>query len=185
MQNSADASTTLARSTYEANAALAQLQSDFVMARKTFQDELLHDLEASTTRAQTFLAMLVNSMDTAVQSAMSRVTSATKEVESETAHLREVSTCIPMTIPANFFQHIQGASADVIKLGSNVGDVFERVSTGGAKLAAAHSEQWSQSHEIAAQVHGSLQKMRSVEVNALLSMFQSMHNQLVSSRLLA
>lgn len=91
VETSADASTALARATEEGNAALTQLQFDFALAKKTFQEQLMQDLDASTEKAQSFLQRLVVSMDTAVQTAMSKVISATREVESETAHLSQVS----------------------------------------------------------------------------------------------
>lgn len=87
--NSADASTALAKATTDANAALAQLQFDFTLAKKTFQSQLLQDLDASTEKAQSFLDRLVKSMDAAVQTAMSKVISTTREVESETASLSQ------------------------------------------------------------------------------------------------
>lgn len=92
VETSADASTALGRATNEANAALTQLQFDFTLARKNFRDELMQDLDAATEQAQSFLQRLVASMDAAVQTAISKVISATREVESETAHLIQVST---------------------------------------------------------------------------------------------
>jgi len=92
VETSADASTALGRATNEANAALTQLQFDFTLARKTFRDELMQDLDAATEQAQSFLQRLVASIDAAVQTAISKVISATREVESETAHLIQVST---------------------------------------------------------------------------------------------
>lgn len=52
----------------------------------------MQDLDAATEQAQSFLQRLVASMDAAVQTAISKVISATREVESETAHLIQVST---------------------------------------------------------------------------------------------
>ncbi len=52
----------------------------------------MQDLDAATEEAQSFLQKLVASMDAAVQTAISKVISATREVESETAHLIQVST---------------------------------------------------------------------------------------------
>jgi len=91
VETSAYASAALARATNEADAALTQLQFDFKLAKKTFQEQLIQDLGASTEKAQSVLHRLVASMDTAVQTAMSKVISATREVEYETAHLSQVS----------------------------------------------------------------------------------------------
>lgn len=91
VETSADASTALRRATNEASAALTGLQSDFDSVRRTFQEQLIQDLDVSTERAQSLLQRLVASMDSAVQIAMSKVLSATKKVESETAHLSQVS----------------------------------------------------------------------------------------------
>ena len=182
VQNSADASTALARTTNEANAALAQLQSDFALAKKTFQDQLFQDLNASTMQAQTYLERLVNSMNTAVQTTMTKLTSATKEIQSETANLKNASPIFHYypRYYADLLQNVHGANVDATELRNTVSEVFMQVSKGEAELAAAQSQQWSQSHEIVAQVHGSLQNMRTVEVNALLGIFQSMHSQLVN-----
>lgn len=91
VKTSADASTALATATVEANAALVQLQSDFTLAKRNFQEQLMQDLDVSTEKAQSYIARMVASMDAAVQTAMSNLVSATRKVESETAHLSQVS----------------------------------------------------------------------------------------------
>lgn len=90
VETSADASSALARATNDANTALIHLQSDFALAQKEFQQQLLHDLEASTHKAQSFLERLVSSIDAALQTAIGTVVSATKELESVTAILGKV-----------------------------------------------------------------------------------------------
>lgn len=91
VETSADASTALKRATNEASAAFTSLQADFNSARRTFQEQLMQDLDVSTEKAQSFLQRLVASMDAAVQTAMSKVLSATRKVETESAHLSQVS----------------------------------------------------------------------------------------------
>lgn len=98
VETSADASSALARATNDANAALINLQSDFALAQKKFQQQLLHDLEASTDKAQSFLERLVNSMDAALQKAIGKVVSATKDLESVTANLSKVCQSVDYLI---------------------------------------------------------------------------------------
>lgn len=63
------------------------------MAKRDFQAQLLLDIDVSTAKAQSFLERLVKSMDTAVQTAMSKVSTATKNIEANTARLSEASEC--------------------------------------------------------------------------------------------
>lgn len=92
VEASAEASTALGRATNEANAALAELQQDFMLAKRDFQDRLLHDINSSTQNAQSFLERVVRGMDAAVQGAMGRILSAVTEIESRTAGLAQVCT---------------------------------------------------------------------------------------------
>ena len=91
IETNADANSALARATKQANTALMQLQDEFALAKQDFQSQLLQDLDISTAKAQSFLERLVKSMDTAVQLAMGKVTSATKDIEANTARLSQVN----------------------------------------------------------------------------------------------
>ena len=91
VETNADANSALVRATTQANAALIQLRHEFAVAQQDFQDQLLQDLDSSTAKAQSFLERLVRSMDTAVQTAVSKVTTVTKDIEASTARLSEVS----------------------------------------------------------------------------------------------
>jgi hypothetical protein len=91
VETNADANSALARATNQANTALMQLQDEFTLAKQDFQSQLLQDLDISTAKAQSFLERLVKSMETALQSAMGKVTSATRDIEADTARLSQVS----------------------------------------------------------------------------------------------
>ena len=86
VETGAEASSALERATNEANEALKQLQSDFTVATKTFQAQLLQELDSSTERAQSLLERLINH----IQRAVDPVLSTTKEIQSETAALGKV-----------------------------------------------------------------------------------------------
>ena len=93
VETNADANSALARATNEANAALIELQNEFALAKRDFQAQLLQDIDVSTAKAQSFLERLVKNMDKAVQTAMSKVSTTTKDIEVKTARLSEASEC--------------------------------------------------------------------------------------------
>lgn len=162
---SSDANSALARASDQANYAVIQLQNDFALAKQGFQDQLVHDLEASTAKTQTLLERLVKSMDTAVQSAMSKMVSATKDIESGTARLS---------------QNVLQANKDSVELDKSIAKVFQRVVEGGADLAATQTKQWDQSRDLAIELQGSLRNFRDSEVSALMGLFHGIHDQVVS-----
>lgn len=98
----AGANSALARATSQANAALLQLHDEFALAKKTFQEQLTQDLDASTAKAQSFLERLVKSMDTAVQIAMGKLVSMTTEIETNTARLSEVCILDATQVPNTY-----------------------------------------------------------------------------------
>jgi len=165
VETTADANLALARATNQTNSVFVQLQNDFALAKQTFQDQLMQDLDASTAKTQSFVERLVKGMEAAVHSAMSRMVSATQEIESNTASMS---------------QNVRKANADSVDLQKNVERIFQQVVEGSAELAATQTQQWDQSHELATELQGSLQNLRDTELNALLGMFYSIHNQLVS-----
>ncbi len=162
----AEANSALARATNQANTVLIQLQGDFSLAKQTFQEQLMQDLDASTAKTQSFLERLMKSMDAAVQSAISHMDSATKEIELNTAGVS---------------QNVRQANTDSMDLQKNIGKVFQQVVEGGAELAATQTQQWDQSRELATELQGSLQNLRESEVSALLGVFHSIHEQLASA----
>ena len=90
VDTNAEANSALARATSQANAALLQLHDQFALAKNTFQEQLMQDLDASTAKSQSFIERLVRGVDAAVQTAMSNLASVTTEVEADTARLSEV-----------------------------------------------------------------------------------------------
>lgn len=164
VETSADANSALARATNQANTVILHLQKDFALAKQTFQDQLMQDLDTSTAKTQSFLERLMKSMDTAVQSAMGKLVSATKDIESGTASVSH---------------NLRQANTDSIDLQRNMGKVLRQVLEGGAELAATQIQQWDESRELATEIQGSLRSFRETEVNALIGLLHGMHDQLV------
>ena len=102
VDTNAEANSALARATSQANAALLQLHDEFALAKKTFQEQLMQDLDASTAKTQSFLERLVRSMDVAVQTAMSKLVSTTTEIEADTARLSEVCVLDVTKVPSSY-----------------------------------------------------------------------------------
>ena len=164
VETTADANAALAEATRQANAAVSQLQHDFSLAKQAFQKQLMQDLETSTARTQTFLERLIESMDSSVQSAISKVMSAMKDIESTTAEASD---------------NIRNVKNDSIDLQKHIGKVFQQVVEGGAELAATQTHQWDRSRELATDLAGSLRDIRDSEISALLGLFHAIHDQLV------
>ena len=91
MQTNAEANAALSRATKEANDGLTQLQNNFALAKQMFQDQLMHDLEVSSTKTQSLFEKLVQGMDTAVQSTISKIGLTMRAMESDAGSLSEVS----------------------------------------------------------------------------------------------
>ena len=102
VDTNAEANSALARATSQANAALLQLHDEFTLAKNTFQEQLMQDLDASTAKSQSFIERLVRSMDSAVQTAMSNLASVTREVEADTARLSEVCVFDVTQVPSPY-----------------------------------------------------------------------------------
>ena len=58
--------------------------------------------------------------------------------------------------------------------------VYQQVFTGSAELAASQTEQWDVSRSMATELQGSLQNIRSREIDSVLAALASMEWQLVS-----
>lgn len=91
VETNADANAALSRATKEANDGLVQLQSNFALAKQMFKDQLMHDLEVSSTKTQSFFEKLVKGMDTVVQSTLSKMGSTVRAMDSDAVNLSEVS----------------------------------------------------------------------------------------------
>ena len=102
VDTNAEANSALARATNQANTALLQLHNEFAVAKKTFQEQLMQDLDASTAKAQSFIERLVRSMDAAVHIAMSKLASVTTEIEADTARLSEVGNFDVTQLPSPY-----------------------------------------------------------------------------------
>lgn len=87
----AEMSFVLADSVDNAHAQLKE-QARFAEAVKSFHTQLLHDLESSNALTQTYFHKLIDTLDSAVQTVIARITSAAKIVESDVHSLSNVST---------------------------------------------------------------------------------------------
>ena len=91
VETNANANAALSRASKEVNDGLSQLQSNFALAMQIFQDQVTHEIEVSSTKAQSFFEKLVIGMDAAVRSMLSKLGSKMSAMESDAADLSEVS----------------------------------------------------------------------------------------------
>lgn len=95
VETSADASAALSKATKEFNefndGFSTQLQSNFALAKQMFQDQLMHDIEISSTKTRSFTEKLVKGVDTAVQLMLSKMASTVKAMDEDATTLSEVS----------------------------------------------------------------------------------------------
>ncbi|KAF6230869.1 hypothetical protein HO173_010985 [Letharia columbiana] len=162
----ADANAALLRTAKEVNDGLNQLQSNFALAKQMFQDQLMHDIEVSSTKTESFFEKLVKGMDTAVQSTLSKMASTVRAMDLNAASLSE---------------NVHKANVDSANLEKNIGRVFQQVVTGSAELAATQTEQWDLSRVLAVELQSSLQKLKEGEIGLLLDALVSMQGQLQTS----
>ena len=79
----------------------------------------------------------------------------------------------------NVCKNVRKANIESIDLQRNVGKVFQQAVEGSTELAAFHTQHADRSREMAIELHDSLQNMRDQEINAMLSVFNDLHSQLV------
>ena len=79
----------------------------------------------------------------------------------------------------NVCKNVRKANIESIDLQRNVGKVFQQAVEGSTELAALHTQYADRSREMAIELQGSLQNMRDQEINAMLSVFNGIHSQLV------
>ena len=91
VETNANANAALSRATKEANDGLSQVQANFALAKQMFQDQLIQDLEVSSTKVQSFFDKLVKGMDTAIQATLSKVGLTLRAMDSDAASLSQVS----------------------------------------------------------------------------------------------
>lgn len=91
VETNANANAALSRANKEVNDGLSQLQSNFALAMQMFQDQVTHEVEAYSTKTQSFFEKLVKGMDAAVQSMLSKIGSTMSAIELDAASLNEVS----------------------------------------------------------------------------------------------
>ena len=85
-----DADATLAKAVEYSREALRQQHEDFVVVKRALQDQLVQHVDTAAGRAQLFLEKVVKGLDATVQTILTRVTLATKSIESDAITLREV-----------------------------------------------------------------------------------------------
>ncbi len=67
-------------------------QKEFAATVKVFQRQMLQDLDASTSQAQSYFAKLMKGMETAIQSMLNKWKTGAKDVSTELDELQNVST---------------------------------------------------------------------------------------------
>lgn len=90
VETSSDIDSALSNALREVNNGLIK-HRDFAVAIQEFQKQLLQDLKVSNLQAQSYLAKIVSSMESAVQSILVKIASAVHAVEYDINGLREVS----------------------------------------------------------------------------------------------
>ena len=82
----------------------------------------------------------------------------------------------------NVCKNVRKANVESIDLQANVGKVVQQAVEGSTELAAFHTQHADRSREMAIELQGSLQNMRDKDINDMLSVFNSIHSQLVRNR---
>jgi len=166
----------------EAQRALVQ-QRNFAHAVENFQRQLLQDLEKSSRDAQSYFGKLTRNLELSIQSMFGKISTATRNVESEIAGFSQVSggsyqPYIELAKSEN--QTLRKSSSEATDLNKNIAKVFQQIVQGGSELAASQTQQWGVSHELAVQLQTVLQSMQGDQMAALIGAFGSIQNQLVS-----
>lgn len=91
VETSADANAALSRAVKEAIDGYNQLRSNFALATQMFQDQLIHDLDVSSSKTQSTFERFIKGMETAVESTLSRIGLTVRAMESDAASVSEVS----------------------------------------------------------------------------------------------
>ncbi|CAD6580993.1 MAG: hypothetical protein ASARMPREDX12_000330 [Alectoria sarmentosa] len=169
VETNADATAALSKATKEFNefndGFSTQLRSNFALAKQMFQDQLMHDIEVSSSKTRSLTEKLVKGIDTAVQLMLSKMASTVRAIDEDAATLSE---------------NVHKANIDSANLEKNIGRVFQQVVTGSAELAATQIEQWDLSRVLATDLQSSLQNMKG-GVGPLLGALASLHGQLQTS----
>ena len=90
VETSSDIDSALSNALREVNDSLLK-HRNFAIAIQEFQKQLLQDLKVSNSQAQSYLAKIVNSMESALQSILVKIASAVHAVEFDINGLRDVS----------------------------------------------------------------------------------------------
>lgn len=166
----------------EAQRALVQ-QRNFAHAVENFQRQLLQDLKKSSRDAQSYFGKLTRNLELSIQSMFGKISTATRNVESEIAGFSQVSggsyqPYIELAKSEN--QTLRKSSSDATDLNKNIAKVLQQIVQGGSELAASQTQQWGVSRELAVQLQTVLQSMQGDQMAALIGAFGSIQNQLVS-----
>ena len=90
VETSSGVNSALSKALQESKDRLSQ-QQDFATAVDIFSKQLLRDLRDSNLETQSYFRKLLKSMDSATQTFLRKITSSTKEVETNIAGLSQVS----------------------------------------------------------------------------------------------
>ncbi|MCJ1412108.1 hypothetical protein MMC19_006200 [Ptychographa xylographoides] len=136
---------------------------------ESVQQKALHDLEASNTQARSYLSHMKQAFTSAMEAVRVKVSSIMLEVEDDMLGLSK---------------SLKESNIDATDLEKNIGRIFEQVVQSSSGLAATQAQQWDTNLVIAAKLQNSLEMMRGHEMDALLSTFGSLHDQLETTNTL-
>ncbi|MCJ1229510.1 hypothetical protein MMC12_006177 [Toensbergia leucococca] len=162
VETSSDVSAALSRVLKEAEDRTEQ-QRSFATALDVFQKKLLQDLEDSSVEANSYLGILVKGIESAFQTATSKVVSFIFDVETDLSGLS---------------QNIQKSNNETLELGKKIGKIFQQVLLGSSELAASQTRHWDLSRTLVTELQSSLETMRETEIRDLLGVFGSIQSQL-------
>ena len=91
VQVQSGASSALSRATKISSESLSQLRADFARAKKEFENQLMRDLQESSTKTQSYIEKLSETLTSVFDATLSRLRTMTSATESQVASLNDVS----------------------------------------------------------------------------------------------
>ncbi|KAL8993386.1 MAG: hypothetical protein Q9169_006389 [Polycauliona sp. 2 TL-2023] len=159
------ASSALTRALAAANKALLD-QKRFATEVEHFQQQLIHDLEASKAQTQSYFRNLMKNLDSALQSTIKPFTDKMKKVATEADEVQKA---------------LHSSTAKANELRSNIGRLVQEAVDDRAELATAHANTLEAISSAKALLHNDLQSMGEVQSQSMVGAFNNIHNQLRAS----
>ena len=171
----------LSKALQEASETLWQ-HAKFSTSVKDFQRQLSNDLDRSQGEVQSYLTKIMEGLEVMIQTAVDRVSTSIGTVEADITGLGEVRVYGLIVYDYSVTdkaKNLQRSNDEATTLQKNIGRVFQRVVEGSSELAAAQTDQWEHSRDLASGLHNSLESMREIEIRALVNAFGGIQGQLV------